>query len=257
MTGILIRCIEPGGFGAFTTSRSIACAYDVTGGLTSAFQFAPELVWRGRGGADCLLVGYSTELYSPSSYGIAASHSFASQRHEVSADPVVPVERLAYVQRTLGLNAKQLARVARVTRPTLYSWYDGSIPRMPQQGRIKLVYDVARLWHGCCGGPPVGFLASPLSDGSTLLDLLASEDLSVDHAEGVFKELARLMRNHVGPLPRRRRPSAVAGARSPSREARDAAESAALMDPRGRESMQRMVKDLVPLDVPGAKPKGS
>ena len=128
------------------------------------------------------------------------------------------------LQAALSLNKSELARILRVTRPTVYDWLDGGEPNAD---------NLARIGTNCCALCPQArvssrnplfprFVRSPLDPGGrTLLDLLGEETI----AESAVRDaIATGPRGWATPWDTRRRQrearSRAAGFEEPNDETR-------------------------------------
>lgn len=85
-------------------------------------------------------------------------------------------EQLAFIRHYLSLSVSDLARVADVQRPTIYSWLQGAAPRRESLGRLAMLERVAAYWKSLADRP-LGALASLAigAGGETFAVLLENE----------------------------------------------------------------------------------
>ena len=109
-----------------------------------------------------------------------------------SADGVqaLPVAaQLKELQAALSLNKSQLARILRVTRPTLYEWYQGKEPNATNSERIRnLLRVLVRVTVS--GARPLNarFIRRPMdADEPSLLDLLCGDPLDEELVVGALE----------------------------------------------------------------------
>jgi len=98
------------------------------------------------------------------------------------ASALVPVSIAARVRTlaaALSLNKTQLANVLRVTRPTLYSWLDGTEPEATNLERIDRLCRLLERADVSSAHPlnAIFVRRDPLDDGLPLLELLGAESL--------------------------------------------------------------------------------
>lgn len=88
-------------------------------------------------------------------------------------------DQLKELQAALSLNKPQLARILKVTRPTLYQWYEGKEPNATNSERVRILLRV--LARGAVSGvKPLNarFVRQPMGLAEpSLLDLLCRDRL--------------------------------------------------------------------------------
>ena len=52
------------------------------------------------------------------------------------------VEQLAELMAALALNKSLLARILRVSRPTIYEWFSGKVPKQATEERLESILDI-------------------------------------------------------------------------------------------------------------------
>ncbi len=101
-------------------------------------------------------------------------------------------EKLAGIRRYLSMNVTDIAKVLRVARPTVYSWFrDESSLRGSHLRRVEAVYKVARQWRRMSSQPVGEFLSQPLVSGESLLDLLSAKALDEVEIQDAFGQIQR------------------------------------------------------------------
>lgn len=131
---------------------------------------------------DACSVHESTALIQATSKHVARIATEASKSRLTETFEVVDVaERLAAIRDQLSLNISQLAKVIGVGRKTIYQWLTKEvIPRTTHQRRIKNLYDLALEWQGMCSAPVGELLATPVTNGASLLDALSRSSSDQD-----------------------------------------------------------------------------
>ena len=104
------------------------------------------------------------------------------------------VEQMQELQAALSLNKSQLARVLRVSRPTLYDWFRGKEPSPANTDRLHAVLRCL-VKARASGTSPLNarFVRQPANlDGPALLDLLFEEQIDEDRVVGAIAEAQAL-----------------------------------------------------------------
>ena len=121
-----------------------------------------------------------------------ATSRFAALSHHISTLPVA--DQVRELQTALSVNKSELARILRVSRPTVYDWLDGGQPNAGNRARIRTLLRL--LWES--GVRPANplfprFVRSGLEPGGRpLLDVLVEErvdEAAVRRAVGRVKGL--------------------------------------------------------------------
>ena len=104
-----------------------------------------------------------------------ATTRFAARSHPFSTLPVA--DQVRELQAALSLNKSELARILRVSRPTVYDWLDGGEPNAGNVARIRTLLQLVGE-AGVTGGNPlfpqfVRFALEP--GGRPLLEVLGDE----------------------------------------------------------------------------------
>lgn len=107
----------------------------------------------------------------------SATGRFAVRSHHVSTLPVA--DRVRELQTALSVNKSELARVLRVSRPTIYDWLDDGQPNDHNVSRIGTLLRLLRESRVSSANPLFPrFVRSPLeSGGRALLDVLVEETI--------------------------------------------------------------------------------
>ena len=114
---------------------------------------------------------------------------------------------LDLIARVFGLNKVQLAEVCgNVTRPTVYAWRSGSIPRQEKLARIHKLRRAALNWERSGFGVPGTAMTDPVIHEQSLFDLLRADPLNLEAIQFAGGRLAmeREMtskRSFVDPFP--------------------------------------------------------
>ena len=102
---------------------------------------------------------------------------FAARSHHISTLPVA--DQVRELQTALSVNKSELARILRVSRPTVYDWLDGGQPNAGNRARIRTLLRL--LWEsGVTAANPLfsRFVRSALEPaGRPLLDVLGEETI--------------------------------------------------------------------------------
>ena len=106
------------------------------------------------------------------------------------------VDQLKELQAALSLNKSQLARIMRVTRPTIYEWYEGKDPNAVNCERIRTLLRVLKR-STVSGAMPLNarFVRQPMGSAEpSLLDLLSEHrlDKSALRARSSGREISAL-----------------------------------------------------------------
>ena len=99
---------------------------------------------------------------------------------------VVQVKEL---RAALSLNKSQLARIVRVTRPTIYEWYEGKDPNATNSERIRVLLRVLER-NAVSGAMPLNarFIRQPVGPAEpSLLDLLSEHRLDQERVARALK----------------------------------------------------------------------
>ena len=88
---------------------------------------------------------------------------------------------LDLIEQAFGLNTTQMAEVCgRVTRPVVYAWRSGTVPRAPNLARIHALRRAALDWKRSGFGVPGPALHAPVIHEKSLLDLLRADPLDFE-----------------------------------------------------------------------------
>jgi AraC-like DNA-binding protein len=102
-----------------------------------------------------------------------------------------PVDKLMSEIRTmLGVSKSTLATLFSVTRPTIYSWLQGTPIHQKHQELIERLHRRSLLWANYSSNPPALALTSIRIHGKTLAEWLASPETSEKQLNKVMGELS-------------------------------------------------------------------
>ena len=102
---------------------------------------------------------------------------FADRTHHISTLPVA--DQVRELQTALSVNKSELARILRVSRPTVYDWLDDGQPNPGNVSRIRTLWRMLRESRVTSANPLFPrFVRSALEPGGrALLDVLAEETI--------------------------------------------------------------------------------
>lgn len=100
-------------------------------------------------------------------------------------------DKLVDIQATLGLSIKQVAVVMRVSRPTIYGWLEGQVPREEAITRIDAIHSLVQYWKALCSESPIKYLAQEIENGKSLLDLLSASRIEAPAIKQAMRVLSR------------------------------------------------------------------
>ncbi len=104
---------------------------------------------------------------------------------------VFPVDRLLSEIRTvLGVSKSTLATLFGVTRPTIYSWLQGSPLHQKHQELIERLHKRSSLWSTYSSTPPALALTATRVYGKTLAEWLANPETSEEQLIKAMRELS-------------------------------------------------------------------
>lgn len=102
-------------------------------------------------------------------------------------------EQLAAIQRYMSLNVSQLASTFGVSRQTVHQWLKAQREPYPRrQGKIGLVFEIAREWRSVSSKPLGGSLHKRLGEAS-VLDELARDPIDEHAVRAKLTELHRAL----------------------------------------------------------------
>lgn len=132
--------------------------------------------------------GLATPMFLLSNYGWSDSSDSLSVK---VTQPMTATEQLSFVRTALGASITDLADLLDVSRPTLYSWMQGTEPRDEHLERLqKLTLQANNI--DAFGIAGLGkLLKRPLQEGQTLLDLI-KQDHPLTPALDELAALARI-----------------------------------------------------------------
>jgi transcriptional regulator with XRE-family HTH domain len=100
-------------------------------------------------------------------------------------EPSAAADMLVAVRTAFPLQISQLAKLAGVTRPTIYAWLHGE-QRPQERGweRLKQLHALARFWRSCTPvSLPEKQLTAPGADGQSIYDLLSADVIDMQQIE--------------------------------------------------------------------------
>ncbi|MEH1996980.1 hypothetical protein [Nostoc sp.] len=84
---------------------------------------------------------------------------------------------LSTIRSSLSLNMKEMAKILKVERPTVYAWIGGnSEPHPSNRNRLNEIFSVAKHWETLSALPVGNFVRQSYRNGKSVVDLL-SEDV--------------------------------------------------------------------------------
>lgn len=104
-------------------------------------------------------------------------------------------EKIELVRDGFGVSISQLAKILRTSRPSIYSWLEGEIPREQYLQRIEKIFNFAKYWteinpYHFSPGP---ILRQPLGGLPSMLEQLEQEELHSDEIKVSLTLLLDLM----------------------------------------------------------------
>jgi transcriptional regulator with XRE-family HTH domain len=94
------------------------------------------------------------------------------------------VEQMQELLAALSLNKTELAKILRVTRPTIYEWFRGKVPKLANAQRLQALLGLLSR-ASVSGANPLNarFVRQPIELGApSLIDLLSEEHLDEERA---------------------------------------------------------------------------
>ena len=118
-------------------------------------------------------------------------------RFELQAQPIatLPIARqVRELQAALSVNKSELARILRVSRPTVYDWLDGGEPNVDNRSRIRTLVGLVAACRVSANKPLFPrFVRSALEPGDrSLLELLGEETIDEVTAKDVIRRAKAL-----------------------------------------------------------------
>ncbi len=103
-------------------------------------------------------------------------------------------KRVQELLAALSLNKMQLARILRVTRPTLYEWLEGNQPNRTNVKRLNALFGVLERASVSSSTPlNARFVRHPVELGApSLIDLLGEEQMNENRLVKVMQQAQRL-----------------------------------------------------------------
>ncbi len=112
----------------------------------------------------------------------------AQQRREPHSLRSVAAD-LKHIRSTFALKMSEVAEIFNVSRPAVYAWLDGAIPKQDVLTRLMLLSKQAEQVNQAGINRLEHFLRRPLADGRSLLQLL-KEGANIEHALSTIKQAA-------------------------------------------------------------------
>ncbi len=125
-----------------------------------------------------------------------------------SAQPAQSGEALDRVTDRLGITMSQVASALRLTRPTLYRWYEGRQPHASNQARLAALEEFADAWHAARLPAIRHHWTRRIPDlAQTLGELLTQDRLTAAQLRKALPAISRTLRGdlRIEPLPTRTR----------------------------------------------------
>jgi DNA-binding transcriptional regulator YiaG len=102
--------------------------------------------------------------------------------------------RLGVIRSTFGLSVSQLAKILRVTRPTIYAWTEReATPRVNSLTRLEVVSDLAAFW-AARSDRPIGSGFRDLAKGRVLMKLLSARTIDCEAVQGTLLSIVETVR---------------------------------------------------------------
>jgi len=154
--------------------------------LTTLALVAPLSSSSSRAEHEWLRMFPQSSTVSSSAPDVRSTKSFQTRR-------VLPntAEQLTLLQAFFALSKTQLAQICRVQRQTIYDWFAGNFEAEDNNARrVAQLFGIARDVKAA-GAQPLSArdLTRGLTDGSTILSLLAADDASSDRVGSVVAQL--------------------------------------------------------------------
>ena len=103
-------------------------------------------------------------------------------------------EELTELMAALALNKSSLAKILRVSRPTIYEWFDGKVPKPANEERLQGILQILSR-RAVTGARPLNarFVRRSVEGGSqSLVDLLSEERIEADRVAGAIDDVRTL-----------------------------------------------------------------
>lgn len=130
-------------------------------------------------------------------YGVWPILSLEVPNVQREAPILTTKDKLEDIRVIFGLSISHLAKVLRVSRPSLHSWLEGDMePRDQSVDRITKIYQLAKLWKDKSSFhyPPSRLMRQPLGDGPSMLERLEREVIVESEIQEGLERLIQLMR---------------------------------------------------------------
>lgn len=153
----------------------------------AARQFGIDRLPAGQGGISPISLMFGSGAATVYADGEAEWTPDISETTPVSAndEPSAAAEMLVAVRTAFPLQISQLAKLAGVTRPTIYAWLHGE-QRPQERGweRLKQLHALAEFWRSCTPfSLPEKQLTAPGVDGQSIYEQLSAEVIDMQQIE--------------------------------------------------------------------------
>jgi len=110
-----------------------------------------------------------------------------------------PAADIALIRSALSLSIRELARVLRVERPTVYSWISGAQPRRDNAERLRILAELARQWSAVSPRPLGNLRKGNGPESVSILALLQKDSINNERVREFFKAAAAKLRSQPKP----------------------------------------------------------
>lgn len=104
-------------------------------------------------------------------------------------------EKLNHIRSSLDISISILAKILHTSRPSVYAWLNGDIPRDFTMFRIQSIYQIAQYWdninHYHFG--PGSLLRQPIGNTASIIELLSEENLNEDEIKSGLSVVMGIM----------------------------------------------------------------
>lgn len=98
-----------------------------------------------------------------------------------------PAQLLQIIKKSFGANVVQMAKMLKVSRPTIYNWDEGMPPEVDNLRRLNMVASLARDWEGLVASRVA---LTETTEGATLMEALSQDDLDVNVLRRTLTQVA-------------------------------------------------------------------
>lgn len=104
------------------------------------------------------------------------------------------IEGLEELMAALSLSKSLLARILRVSRPTIYEWFAGKVPKLANEERIRSILNILEQGSVSASAPlNARFVRRPCTgDSLSLVDLLAKERIDAERTIATINDVRAL-----------------------------------------------------------------